>query len=135
MGYIAVDLDGTLAEYSHWHSPEHIGAPIPKMIERVKRWLEKGKDVRIFTARHFPLGLNYAELIGPDKEFATWEELMQRVLEAKIADEAIDNWGICQFGKTLPITCTKNFKMYEQWDDRAIQVIPNTGERADGKER
>jgi RNA-binding protein YhbY len=50
-GWIGCDLDGTLAEYNGWQGPQHIGAPIPKMLERVKRWLSEGKDVRILTAR------------------------------------------------------------------------------------
>lgn len=55
-GWIGVDLDGTIAEYHGWVSPTHIGAPIPKMVERVKVWLSEGKEVRIFTARVFPGG-------------------------------------------------------------------------------
>ena len=50
-GWIGVDLDGTLAEYAGWVSEEHIGHPVPMMLERVKAWLAEGKDVRIFTAR------------------------------------------------------------------------------------
>lgn len=48
-GWIGVDLDGTLAEYTGWHGPGHIGPPIPKMLDRVKNWLAEGVDVRIFT--------------------------------------------------------------------------------------
>ena len=33
---IAVDLDGTLAYYDKFRGKDHIGKPIPKMIERVK---------------------------------------------------------------------------------------------------
>src|SRR5207344_2652938 len=50
-GWIGVDLDGTLAYYDQWRGPEHIGEPVPAMLERVQRWLAEGKDVRIFTAR------------------------------------------------------------------------------------
>ena len=50
-GWIGVDLDGTLAYYDQWRGALHIGEPIPLMLERVKRWLDEGKDVRIFTAR------------------------------------------------------------------------------------
>ena len=53
-GWIGVDLDGTLAEYNGWQGPANIGAPIPAMVERVKAWLEEGRDVRIFTARVGP---------------------------------------------------------------------------------
>ena len=50
-GWIAVDLDGTLAEYHGWVNTFNIGAPIPVMAERVRSWIADGKDVRIFTAR------------------------------------------------------------------------------------
>jgi hypothetical protein len=36
-GWIGVDLDGTLAESTKWVSPSHIGEPIHKMVERVKK--------------------------------------------------------------------------------------------------
>ena len=50
-GWIAVDLDGTLAEYGGWKGPDHIGEPVPAMAFRVRQWLADGRDVRIFTAR------------------------------------------------------------------------------------
>lgn len=34
MGWIAVDLDGTLAEYDGWKGSAHIGNPVPKMVEK-----------------------------------------------------------------------------------------------------
>jgi len=49
--WIGVDFDGTLAEYNGWVSAEHIGKPIPVMVDRVKAWLAEGLDVRILTAR------------------------------------------------------------------------------------
>lgn len=118
-GWIGVDLDGTLAEYHGWVAPDRIGAPILRMVERVKYWLAEGKDVRIFTARAWPLGIErkgYTEF--------EWEELKKTAL---IAHDAIRRWCIEQFGKELPITCMKDCHMYELWDDRAVQVIPNTG--------
>ncbi len=50
-GWIGVDLDGTLAEYHGWVSEQHIGAPVPVMVERAKAWVARGVEVRIFTAR------------------------------------------------------------------------------------
>lgn len=50
-GYIAVDFDGTLAEYHGWKGEDHLGAPVQVMVERVKAWLADGKKVKIFTAR------------------------------------------------------------------------------------
>jgi hypothetical protein len=103
-GWIGVDLDGTLAEYSGFKGAGVIGAPVPRMLRRVVRWLELGVDVRIFTAR------------AGDEE----------------AERAIRAWCEAHLGKPLPVTATKNYQMIELWDDRAVQVVPNTGERADG---
>lgn len=105
MGWIAVDLDATLAYYDVWRGEEHIGNPIPDMAFRVKKWLSEGKDVRIFTAR------------------------------ASVHSQIpyIEQWCLKYFGKVLPVTNVKDFAMVELWDDRAIQVIPNTGKRVDGK--
>src|SRR5579859_1990771 len=105
-GWIGVDLDGTLAQYDHWRGIDHIGTPIPKMHSRVMQWLDEGKDVSIFTARV----ANGPEAIG-----------------------YIEAW--CQYwlGRRLPVTNVKDMKMYELWDDRAVQVIKNAGVRVDGK--
>lgn len=55
-GWIGVDLDGTLAHYEGWKGVEHVGAPVPAMLQRVKDWIAKGVEVRIFTARVFGEG-------------------------------------------------------------------------------
>lgn len=107
-GWIGVDLDGTLAHYVGWNGGE-IGAPIPKMLARVKAWLEAGREVRIFTAR-----------VGGDANDAVTQR------------ELIAAWCVEHVGVELPITCRKDFAMVELWDDRCVQVIPNTGRRADG---
>jgi hypothetical protein len=36
-GWIGVDLDATLAKYDGWKSADHIGEPIPAMVDRVSR--------------------------------------------------------------------------------------------------
>ncbi len=98
-GWIGVDLDGTLAHYDGWHGPEHIGDPIPTMLERVRGWLAEGKRIKIFTAR-----ASVPTYVPP---ITAW-------LEAH---------GI----EGLEVTCIKDFEMIELWDDRCVQVIPNTG--------
>jgi len=50
-GWIGVDLDGTLAEYTEWKGIDYIGPPIPAMVDRVRKWLDEGKWIKIFTAR------------------------------------------------------------------------------------
>ena len=46
---ICFDLDGTLAMYDGWKGPTAIGNPIPKMLARVIRWIEAGREVRIMV--------------------------------------------------------------------------------------
>lgn len=111
-GWIGVDLDGTLAHYDVWQGFAHIGEPIPLMAARVAAWLEAGQDVRIFTAR-----------VGPGKT----------LVDTQASKDAIDAWTLKHFGEKLPVTATKDFSMTQLWDDRAVQVVPNTGLRADGR--
>lgn len=104
-GWIGVDLDGTLAFYDEWRGPAHIGAPIPAMVDRVKAWLAEGKDVRIFTAR----------VSGPS-------DLSEHTVRF------IDAWCLEHLGQTLPVTCEKDYGMVKLYDDRCVQIVPNTGE-------
>jgi hypothetical protein len=98
-GWIGVDLDGTLAEYDIWRGRDHIGKPIPVMIERVKKWISEGKTVKIFTAR------------------------------ACLPDQIppIERWLEEQGLGYLEVTNYKDFGMIELWDDRCIHVEANTG--------
>lgn len=104
-GWIGVDLDGTLAEYNGWYGIDHIGKPIPKMLKRVRDWLDEGQEVKIFTAR----------VSGPD---------------ATAARLAIEAWCQKYIGTLLHVTNVKDFAMLELWDDRVVQVAPNTGTSA-----
>jgi hypothetical protein len=106
-GWIGVDLDGTLAEYTGYQGPGHIGAPIPAMVTRVKDWLRAHKDVRIFTAR--------ASNENDDEREAFLTQWKW--------------WSKQHLGQVLKVTATKDYQMCELWDDRAIQVRFNTGER------
>lgn len=99
--WTGVDLDGTLAHYSGWKGINHIGKPIPKMVNRVKALIADGKTVKIFTAR---------------------------VAEGELAKGPIRKWLKENGLPDLEITNVKDFGMEELYDDRAIQVKPNTGE-------
>lgn len=101
-GWIGVDLDGTLAHYDEWEGIHNIGAPIPAMVDRVCRWLRDGREVRIFTARISSNNM--------------------------VALRAIEDWSQIHLGIVLPVTNVKDFDMLELWDDRAVQVVKNTGE-------
>jgi len=98
-GWIGVDLDGTLAEYHGWDYTGGIGKAIPLMVERVKTWLLEGKTIKIFTAR-----ANRPEQIV-----------------------IIKKWLLDNNLPELEITNVKDLKMIELWDDRCVQVVPNTG--------
>jgi hypothetical protein len=121
-GWIGVDLDGTLAEYTGWQGAAHIGKPVADMVARVKQWIAAGHTVKIFTARvSFPKDV---PLIGKSKEVV---EAAGRKLEADLAREAIKLWCVEHIGFELPITNEKDYGMIELWDDRCVQVEPNTG--------
>jgi len=113
-------LDGTLAEYHGWVDGR-IGKPVPLMVERVKRWLAIGQEVRIMTAR-VSNGGGYSEESKRDADGAFVAE----------QHEMIAAWCLEHLGAVIPITCEKDFRMLELWDDRAVQIVPNTGRRADG---
>ena len=116
--WYGVDFDGTLAHYHNFKGAGVLGAPIPLMVDRVRRWLAEGKDVRIFTARVW----------HPDvTSHVSEHEYNSRCAEAREARIAIKQWCIEHIGQELPITCEKDYGMLELWDDRAVQVIKNTG--------
>lgn len=113
-GWIGVDLDATLAHYTKWEGIEIIGDPIPRMVERVKQWILDGYRVRIVTARVY---------CGESGEPAG-----DRYRDAQIARRAIEKWCLKHIGVILPVTCCKDTSMITLWDDRCVQVKPNTGE-------
>ena len=99
-GWIGVDLDGTLAKYTGWKGLTHIGEPIPKMVARVRRWVGRGKRVKIFTAR-------------ADDEKSV---------------NAIKKWLKKNEMPDLEVTNLKDAACIEFWDDKAVAVEKNTGE-------
>jgi phosphoglycolate phosphatase-like HAD superfamily hydrolase len=101
MSFIAVDLDGTLAHSSRDYDSNEVGEPIAPMVDRVKKWIGQGKDVRIFTAR---LHEDTEEVRKPIRE-----------------------WCKKHLGKELPITNVKHPEMERLYDDRAVGVQRNTG--------
>lgn len=107
-GWIGVDLDGTLAEYSGWKGADHIGEPVPAMAFRVRNWLAQGIEVRIFTARVHEGG--------------------RSTLTVEQVRASIETWTEKHFGVVLPVTNLKDFNMVELWDDRAVRVRANEGE-------
>ncbi len=97
--WIGVDLDGTLAHYNGWRGLQHIGKPIPLMLERIRQWQANGFTIKIMTAR--------ASVPGGVPPVEAW----------------LKKYGL----EGVEVTNMKDFDMVELWDDRAIQVIENTG--------
>ena len=108
-GWIGVDLDGTLAEYDQWRGLDHIGEPIPKMVEHVKGLIAKGHTIKIFTARVSNVAMN-----GDDMEDVCLP---------------IRKWCFLQFGQTFEVTNVKDMHMIDLIDDRCTQVESGSGVR------
>jgi hypothetical protein len=106
-GWIGVDLDGTLAHYAGWNAGA-IGHPIERMVDRVKQWLADGVEVRIVTAR---------------VARASCRDDVERLEQVR----RIEAWCVEHLGQQLPVTSEKDFMMIELWDDRCVQLQPNTG--------
>lgn len=101
--WVGFDLDRTLAVYHEWRGTEEIGAPIPDMVARLKQYRRQGVEVRILTAR------------------------VSHPAEAERARRAIEAWSLEHLGEVLPVTDRKDFAMLHAYDDRIVQVEPNTG--------
>lgn len=102
--WIGVDLDGTLASDTGgdlWDADGNpkIGRPIEEMVARIKTWISAGRTVKIFTAR--------ASSPAQVRAIRVW--LARRGLP------------------DLEVTNVKDFNMIELWDDRCVQVVPNSG--------
>lgn len=100
MGWIGVDLDGTLAKYTDFVGPTVIGEPIPAMIVRVNQWLRAGKTVKIFSAR---------------------------AGRGQPAIDAIRSWLVQNGLPPLDVTNVKDTSCEAIYDDKAWHVETNTG--------
>lgn len=116
-GWVAVDLDGTLAQYGGWkplisnnqaRKQGLIGPPVPAMLAKVKQLLAAKVEVRIFTAR----------VCDGDPETV----------------RQIQDWCEEHVGQRLKVTNVKDFAMVCIYDDRAIAVERNTGRVLGGEE-
>jgi hypothetical protein len=96
-GWVGIDLDGTLAVASE--NLDEIGEPIPEMAERLLRFHRAGVQVKIFTAR-----------ASTPKQVPLIKAWLQR---NQLPD--------------IEITNIKDAAMARLYDDKAVQVIRNTG--------
>lgn len=119
MGWIGVDLDGTLAFHTTGKGVLHIGDPIPEMVNRVRGWLAKGQEVRIMTARVGSTGGYTLDLSG--REYFDGPQF------AEMQRKMIQQWCLEHIGQVLQVTASKDYAMIRLYDDRAVQVEINTG--------
>lgn len=97
--WTGVDLDGTLAYFDSASSMDEVGQPVPAMLALVKKMINNGIRVKIFTAR------------AQDPEQLP---IIRRWLKANGLPD-------------LEITYAKDYYMQRLYDDRCIQVERNTG--------
>jgi hypothetical protein len=110
--WIGVDFDGTLAVSGTKVFDGHLGPPILLMVARVKAWLAQGIEVRIFTAR-----------VSPRNK----EGFPQDVEALALVRNRIGDWCEEHIGQRLECTCEKDHNIIQLWDDKAVQVIRDTG--------
>jgi hypothetical protein len=93
-----IGFDGDGTLWKHGTGEDIPGDPIPAMVE-ILRQEAKAYEVRILTAR------------------------------AGIPEQIpiIEDWCIKHLGMKLKVTDRKDFGMLRLYDDRAIQVVTNTG--------
>lgn len=101
--WIGFDLDGTLAVHGKYAGPTLIGTMIERMKEIIIEWINQGYRVKIVTAR------------------------MSHEKTRDASQEAIQDWLEDNGLPRMECTCEKDYKMLRLYDDRAVQVIPNTG--------
>lgn len=130
-GSIFFDLDGTLAKYFGWKGHTQIGEPVQPILSLIKQYLEEGWEVRIFTARVYPLNA----CIPPDfhvESLFNRPNLTDSHIQAIEAVISIREWCKLHIGQVLAVTNIKDYTMVMTYDDRCCQVVINTGELVGG---
>ncbi len=97
--WIGVDLDGTLAVYTRGMALKEIGEPVPAMVALVRKMINNGVRVKIFTAR-------------------AGDETQVPIIHKWLKSNGLPE---------LEITNIKDYDMLRLYDDRCIQVEANTG--------
>lgn len=110
-GYVAFDLDGTLASYDHFRGWQHIGDPIEKNVRRAKAFIARGIEVKILTAR--------VSAVSVALNQGVTKEMVARVIK---------NWCKTNIGVELDVISEKDAFMICLFDDSVVQVEANTGE-------
>jgi hypothetical protein len=127
-GWIGVDLDGTLFHYDKWVGWNVFGEPIAPMVERVRKWVSEGIEVRIVTARvGIPVWGGYTDAPRVSHvlkhQCRVTGDMFSDASMIRAIQDHLERHGLPR----LKVQCYKDVDMIELWDDRAVQVVPNTG--------
>lgn len=129
-GWYGFDLDGTLAIYDGWQGIDHVGAPVAKTMRLMKRMHEDGLRVKILTARVSPR-TNPETKANPYLEnhwcVESPSDMPWALADRWTAKEFIQEWCWRTLGFVPEITHEKDHLMLNLFDDRVVQVEPNTG--------
>lgn len=129
-GWYGFDLDGTLAVYDGWKGIGHIGAPVAPMVALVRELHRRGEVVKVLTARVSPrpepetVPNPYWENHWCVQDPVTQTWAMKTPWTAR---EVIQEWCYRNIGFVPEITHEKDYAMLYLFDDRCVQVEPNTG--------
>jgi hypothetical protein len=102
---VAIDLDGTLAEYNTWEGVYHIGPPVEKMVDIILKHISDGDTCIIFTSR-----------LSDEVEAPTVRHVIRAWLK---------QWNLPYMESTA--IKRKEFKIF--YDDRARRIAQNQGVR------
>jgi hypothetical protein len=128
-GWYGWDFDRTLVKYDRWRGADHYGENIQAAVDALIQHLDKGDNVKIFTARIHPiLSVSLYSQMSVASGTSTGEFLV-----GQEAVRAVQRWCMSNLGHPLEITCVKDARCIAIYDDIAIQVVPNEGRRADGQ--
>jgi hypothetical protein len=121
--WVGIDFDGTIAEHEPASDLRIPGAPVPAIVDLALNLLENLVQVKIFTARVYPLNI----CVWPDTELK-FLPFQHRNVEDSVAHvRAVQQFCLDNLGFVLPVTNIKDYAMSQLYDDRAIQVIRNKG--------
>lgn len=107
LNWDGVDFDKTLAHYEKWLGHTTFGEPVKKMCDFVRKEHDKGRNIKIFTARVSKVSLG--------------DQPAEPVIKA------IQDWCEKNIGFRPEVTCEKDRYLERIYDDRAIPVIANEG--------
>lgn len=119
--WLGVDFDKTLATYFEYSTTIEVGDPIVPMVNKVKEWLKRGIEVRIFTARVSEAGETSRNGVIHSPAYAAHQRSI------------VEKWSMTVFGQVLKVTCMKDANMMMLFDDKACGIVPNQGVRVDGR--